>query len=89
MLVDFIVETTMDDGEIEVGPCTVIEEPEWLFYVDRSSTGNRSKRGIILVIPDHIQLNLALRFVFKVSNNEVEYKAFIVGLRMAHAVGAK
>ena len=45
--------------------------------------------GIILTIPEGIQLEYTLRFGFKASNNEAEYKALLVGLQLATTMGAE
>ena len=37
----------------------------------------------------HVQLEYALRFKFKASNNEVEYEALITRLKLAMEVGAR
>ena len=37
----------------------------------------------------HVQLEYALRFKFKASNNEVEYEALIIGLKLAKEVRVK
>ena len=37
----------------------------------------------------HVQLEYALRFKFKASNNEVEYEAFIIRLKLAKEVRVK
>ncbi|KAL0462420.1 UNVERIFIED_CONTAM: hypothetical protein Slati_0129600 [Sesamum latifolium] len=34
-------------------------------------------------------LEFAIKFDFKASNNEAEYEALVIGLRMAHETGAK
>ncbi|KAL5565166.1 hypothetical protein UlMin_028330 [Ulmus minor] len=60
----------------------------WHLYVDRSSTDNYSRAGIILVSPEGVRLSCALRFHFKVTNNQVEYEAILAGLRLAKEVSA-
>ena len=40
--------------------------------------------GVLLTNPDREILRYALRFEFKASNNEVEYEALIVGLKLAN-----
>lgn len=61
----------------------------WTLYVDGASNVKRSKAGIILEGPDNIVLEQALKFNFKASNNQAEYKALIAGLKLAREVGAK
>ncbi|KAL0343679.1 UNVERIFIED_CONTAM: hypothetical protein Sangu_1255300 [Sesamum angustifolium] len=63
----------------------LIEEKEgkWLLHVNVSSTlaGNGVKLVLTSLMED--ELNYTLRFDFKVSNNEAEYEAHMVGIRMA------
>lgn len=42
-----------------------------------------------MVTPEGNKLAYAIRFRFKATNNEVEYKAMFVGLCFAHALRAK
>lgn len=39
--------------------------------------------------PKHLKIEYALRLGFKASNNKVEYKVLLVGLRLAQVVGVK
>ena len=54
-----------------------------------STNSQGSGVGIILTIPEGIQLEHALRFGFKASNNEAEYEALLVGLQLAIVLGAE
>ena len=45
--------------------------------------------GIILEGPDNVTLEQALKLNFKPSNNQAEYEALIVGLKLERKVGAK
>ncbi|KAL5555378.1 hypothetical protein UlMin_037614 [Ulmus minor] len=60
----------------------------WNLYVDGSSTDNCSGAGVILVSPEGVRLSCALRFRFKATNNQAEYEALLVGLRLAKEVSA-
>lgn len=40
-------------------------------------------------MPERSKLEYAIRFGFKVTNNEVEYEAMITGLCLAHTLGAR
>ena len=44
--------------------------------------------GLILISPDGIDVEYAVRFEFQASNNEVEYEAVIVRLNLAHSMEA-
>ena len=81
-LADFLVETTR-----VIEP--VAAEQVWKVYVDGSATMNGCGAGIICESPEGDKFEYALRFKFQASNNEAEYKALLVGLRMCKATGAK
>ncbi|KAL5546552.1 hypothetical protein UlMin_006239 [Ulmus minor] len=61
----------------------------WHLYVDGSSTNNCSGVGVILVSPEGVRLSCALRFRFKVTNNQAKYEALLAGLRLAKEVSAR
>jgi len=60
-----------------------------MLYVDGVCNPKGSKVGITLEGPRDISLEQSLRFDFKTFNNEVEYEALIVGLKLAKEVGVK
>ncbi|KAL0420783.1 UNVERIFIED_CONTAM: hypothetical protein Slati_3101200 [Sesamum latifolium] len=66
----------------------VSEERPWLLHVDGSSTAQGSGAGIVLTIPQGDNMEFAVKFEFKASNNEAEYEALVLGMRMAQDVGA-
>ena len=84
-LADFIAEFTNPEGERleEVPITTTAKLPRWELFVDRSSNEGGSGAGLILVSPEGHRVHYALRFGFKASNNETEYKALIAGLKLA------
>lgn len=61
---------------------------KWILNVDGSLNEKGSGAGILLQAPNGNRFEYAVRFCFPASNNEVEYKALVVGLRMAEAMGA-
>ncbi|KAL0313283.1 UNVERIFIED_CONTAM: hypothetical protein Sradi_5727600 [Sesamum radiatum] len=61
----------------------------WLLHVDGSSTAQGSGAGIVVMSPQGENLEFAIKFDFKASNNEAEYEALVIGMRMAHEVGAR
>ncbi|XP_077242600.1 uncharacterized protein LOC143883127 [Tasmannia lanceolata] len=63
-------------------------DPEWSLFVDGSSNKQGSGAGLILTGPDGLSIEYVLRFCFKASNNEAEYEALIVGMKLALEVGA-
>ena len=60
--------------------------PIWRLSVDEAANAQGSGVGLILTSPEGIYIEYALRFGFRVSNNEAEYEAFIVGLNLAHSM---
>ncbi|KAL0410829.1 UNVERIFIED_CONTAM: hypothetical protein Slati_3672600 [Sesamum latifolium] len=65
------------------------QDQKWLLHVDGSSTAQGSGAGIVITTPQGEDLEFAIKFDFKASNNEAEYEALVIGLRMAHETGAK
>ncbi|KAL0400045.1 UNVERIFIED_CONTAM: hypothetical protein Sradi_2347800 [Sesamum radiatum] len=60
----------------------------WLLHVDGSSTAQGSGAGIVLTTPQGDDMEFAVKFEFKASNNEAEYEALVLGMRMAQDAGA-
>ena len=60
--------------------------PKWELYVDGSSNDGGSGAGLILVSPEGHRMHCALRFSFKASNNDAEYEALIVRLKLAREI---
>ncbi|KAL0319860.1 UNVERIFIED_CONTAM: hypothetical protein Sradi_5247500 [Sesamum radiatum] len=61
----------------------------WLLHVDGSSTIKGSGAAIVITTPQGEDLEFAIKFGFKASNNEAEYEALVIGMRMAHEAGAR
>ncbi|KAL0290954.1 UNVERIFIED_CONTAM: hypothetical protein Sradi_7038300 [Sesamum radiatum] len=61
----------------------------WLLHVDGSSTIQGSGAGIVITSPQGEDLEFAIKFDFEASNNEAEYKALVIGMRMAHKAGVR
>ncbi|KAL0391208.1 UNVERIFIED_CONTAM: hypothetical protein Scaly_0477900 [Sesamum calycinum] len=74
-----------------VNEAMLVEDDEeyWLLHADRFCTLAGSGAEVVLTNLKGDELEYALRFNFKTSNNEVECETFIVGIRMALDVGAK
>ncbi|XP_019173888.1 PREDICTED: uncharacterized protein LOC109169460 [Ipomoea nil] len=79
-LVDFIVECTALEGTERVRD---EDEEWWTLSTDGSSSTKSYGGGVILITPDGFRAYYALRFAFKLSNNEAEYEALLGGLRLA------
>jgi ribonuclease HI len=55
----------------------------WELYVDGASNSKGSGAGIVLVSPEGLILEQAVRLTFSASNNEAEYEALMIGLKTA------
>ncbi|KAL0445748.1 UNVERIFIED_CONTAM: hypothetical protein Slati_1702700 [Sesamum latifolium] len=65
------------------------QDQVWLLHVDGSSTTQGSGAGIVVTSPQGEDLEFAIKFGFKASNNEAEYEALVIGMRMTHEAGAR
>lgn len=61
----------------------------WTLQVDGSSSGRLGGIGIYLKSPQGAELDYAVTLDFKVTNNEAEYEALLIGLRMARSLQVK
>ncbi|KAI5337380.1 hypothetical protein L3X38_016651 [Prunus dulcis] len=66
-----------------------LTQPLWTLFVDGSSNAQGCGAGLVLVSPDKVALEYALRFNFQASNNEAEYEALLAGLRLAKEMDAR
>ncbi|KAL0456609.1 UNVERIFIED_CONTAM: Retrovirus-related Pol polyprotein from transposon [Sesamum latifolium] len=82
-LADFILEM----AEMSVKDSS--QDQVWLLHVDESSTTQGSGAGIVITSPQGEDLEFAIKFGFKASNNEAEYDALVIGMRMTHEAGAR
>ncbi|XP_057542470.1 uncharacterized protein LOC130820933 [Amaranthus tricolor] len=80
-LADFIAESTI--------PQHPEPNQEWRLYVDGSSTQSASGAGLLIVSSAGVRTERAVRFEFAASNNEAEYEALLMGLKICYEVGAK
>nr|GEU44483.1 reverse transcriptase domain-containing protein [Tanacetum cinerariifolium] len=86
ILADFIAERPDEEGpSMEVQAEEAIHEP-WTLFTDGSSCLEGSGAGLILTSPEGEEFTYVLRFKFDASNNEVEYKALVAGLRIAEQI---
>ena len=60
--------------------------PIWRLSVDGATNAQGSGACLILTSPDGIDIEYALRFGFRASNNEAEYEVVIVRLNLAHSM---
>ncbi|KAL0411265.1 UNVERIFIED_CONTAM: hypothetical protein Slati_3716200 [Sesamum latifolium] len=71
-LAELVQEATFTEGS----------KGHWLLYVDDSSTLTGSGAGIVLTSLEGDELEYALHFDFKASNNKAGYEALIAGIKM-------
>ncbi|XP_075515416.1 uncharacterized protein LOC142550060 [Primulina tabacum] len=64
------------------------EEEVWRVFVDGASNLSGCGVGVIVVAPSGEKIKLALRIDSRVTNNEAEYEAVLLGLQAAQEVGA-
>ena len=84
-LVDFITEFThpwKEKDELE-------EDEAWTISIDGSSTRDMGGAGIVLVSPEKDKFEYTIQLRFRATNNEAEYEAFLVGLKLSKNMGIK
>ncbi|KAL0286867.1 UNVERIFIED_CONTAM: hypothetical protein Sangu_2717300 [Sesamum angustifolium] len=81
VLADFLVEMSNLEGEKDQG--------KWLLQVDGSSNSTEGGARIILRDPECIAFEVAVKLNFAMTNNEAEYEAIIVRVKLALQFGAK
>ena len=84
ILADFVMEFTL--AELAEATQATSDLPIWRLFVDGAANAQRSGVGLILTSPEGIDIEYALRFGFRASNNEVEYETVIAGLNLAHSM---
>ncbi|KAL0405870.1 UNVERIFIED_CONTAM: hypothetical protein Slati_3900900 [Sesamum latifolium] len=65
------------------------KDEKWLLHVVGSSTTQGSGAGIVITSPQAEDLEFAIKFDFKASNNKAEYEALVAGMKIAHEPGAR
>ena len=84
VLADFVMEFTSSEPAKDAQTTTNL--PIWKLSVDGASNAQGSGASLILTSPEGIDIEYALRFGFRTSNNEAEYEAVIAGLNLAHSL---
>ncbi|KAL0281890.1 UNVERIFIED_CONTAM: hypothetical protein Sradi_7279400 [Sesamum radiatum] len=70
-LVDFVSKMT------GAPPEETSQDEKWLLHIDGSSTTQDNGAGIVITSPQGEDLEFAVKFCFKASNNEAEYEALV------------
>ena len=83
ILADFVMEFS---AELVEATQLTSDLPIWRMSVDGAANAQGSGASLILTSPDGIDIEYALRFGFRASNNEAEYEAVITGLNLAHSM---
>ena len=83
-----LAEFVMEFAPVELAEPIHSEDdlPIWKLSVDGASNAQGKGAGLILTSPEGIDIEYALRFGFRASNNEAEYEAVIAGLNLAHSL---
>ncbi|GJX47167.1 reverse transcriptase domain-containing protein [Tanacetum coccineum] len=85
ILANFLVENP-DESLLDTPVVAIPQEP-WTLFTNGSSCVDGSGAGLILTSPEGTEFTYALRFQFTAYNNEAEYEALIVGLRILAHMG--
>jgi ribonuclease HI len=92
VLADFMAEFQGKGGNSEPtnisSPHTKEESSGWKLFVDGASNMKGAGAGAVLVSPEGLILEQAVRLGFLASNNEAKYEALLIGLRSAIRLGA-
>uniref|UniRef100_A0A2N9H2C8 RNase H type-1 domain-containing protein n=1 Tax=Fagus sylvatica TaxID=28930 RepID=A0A2N9H2C8_FAGSY len=84
-LVNFIAEFThlwKEEDELE-------KDEVWTVSIDGSSTKDMGGARIVLVSPEKDQFEYAIQLCFRAINNEAEYEALLVRLKLSRNMGIK
>ena len=84
VLADFVMEFTL--AELTEDMRATPDLPIWKLFVDEVANAQGSGVGLILTSPEGIDIEYALRFGFRASNNEAEHEAVIASLNLAHSM---
>ncbi|XP_071713323.1 uncharacterized protein [Rutidosis leptorrhynchoides] len=86
VLAYFMAEKTETDEESDSTFAQIItpsvKMKEWKLFTDGASSSNGSWVGLMLINPEGQEFTYALRFEFNTTNNEAEYEALLVELRI-------
>ena len=90
-IAEFSVEISQDIVPIQPAVSTTTDLPEdlwelidhWTLFVDGASNVRGAGMGIVLITPNGLALEQAIKLEFTASNNDSEYEALLAGLRRA------
>ena len=91
VLTDFVIECTIpnnkfeDEADDKMKQATTLE-PDltsvWVLHIDRASNAQGSRAGLILTNFEGVITEYAIQFNFKASNNQADYEALLVDLKI-------
>jgi hypothetical protein len=91
VLADFVAEFQGKDSELgptnPLGLETNSVPTEWKLFVDSASNAMGSGAGAVLISPEGLIMEQAVRLNFLASNNESEYEALLIGLKCTRKLG--
>ncbi|KAL2226356.1 UNVERIFIED_CONTAM: hypothetical protein Sindi_1994300 [Sesamum indicum] len=86
VLADFVMELSSNPKS----PLVAEEQTsKWMLHVDGASNANNGGADILIQGPKGVEIEVAARLSFPVTNNEAEYEALILGLKLAYNAGAR
>ncbi|XP_043700115.1 uncharacterized protein LOC122650800 [Telopea speciosissima] len=93
-LVDFLadhppIQVAGDGEQEEVGEVAYIGVTLWFLSFDRSKTSQAARAGIAIRLPQGVETQLAVHLGFTCSNNQAEYEALIIGMKVLLPMGAR
>ncbi|XP_073103852.1 uncharacterized protein [Elaeis guineensis] len=89
VLADFIAECTIADNKSKDATtkeaATLVPDlrSTWVLHIDGALNAQGSGAGLILTNSERVVTEYVLRFDFKASNNQAEYEALLVSLKIA------
>ena len=86
--VEAVAEEENMDGK-SIGTISAQGASQWKVYVDGAANQRGSGVGLVLISPEKITIEKALRLGFLATNNEAEYEALLQGMVMVHKRGGK
>nr|GEX35776.1 reverse transcriptase domain-containing protein [Tanacetum cinerariifolium] len=84
VLADFLNEVPVRTKHLEI--CSLANDKkvgEWTLFIDGASSLKGAGVGLVLIDPTRTEYTYAIRLNFTRTNNEVEYKVLLAGLRIA------
>lgn len=83
IVADFIVDHAMVESSLNV-----VDTKPWNFYFDGSSHKDGTRIGVLILSPRDGPTKFKCKISEKCSNNEAEYEALIIGIRLLKGLGA-